>query len=471
MRGAPKSLFTAPLDGEFLTRDQAKALADRVLAFAKADETRVNIASGWTGNTRFAGNEITTSGGSTNTTVTVTSTVGRRRASAQTNILDDASLRRTVESAESLARLSPENPEIVPELGPQEYAAVNGYFDTTAGLDPERRAAATKSAIEASEAAGGAGSNIFVAGFLEANAGASAVATSRGLFAYHRATSANLGITARTPDGTGSGWSNAGARDWSRIDAAALGRTAAQKAAASRNPRAIEPGLYTVVLEPAAVADIMGSLLGTFNARANDEGRGTFSKSGGGTKLGEKIADERVTMYSDPADADLLAQPFAADGTPVRRVTYIENGILKEFAYDRFWAQKQGKAPTGGGGGFGGGGGGGFGGGAVKFVGGTQTTAELIAGTKRGILVTHFFYIRPLDQRTVMLTGLTRDGTFLIENGKITAAVKNFRWNESPLFLLSKIEEIGRAEPVGAGRVMPSLRAKDFNFTSLSDAV
>ena len=173
-------------------------------------------------------------------------------------------------------------------------------------------------------------------------------------------------------------------------------------------------------------------------------------------------------MYSDPADPDLLAQPFAPDGTPVRRVTYIENGILKQFAYDRFWAQKQGKAATGGGGG---GGGGGFGGGAVKFVGGTKTTAELIASTKRGILVTHFFYIRPLDPRTVMLTGLTRDGTFLIENGKITAAVKNFRWNESPLFMLGKIDEIGRAEPVGAGRVMPSLKATDFNFSSLSDAV
>jgi len=464
MPDAPKSLFAAPLDGEYLSRDEAKALADRVLSFAKADETRVNITSGWAGNSRFAGNEITTSGGTTNTAITVTSTIGKRRASSETNILDDASLKRTVEFAESLAKLSPENPELVPELGPQEYATVNGYFDVTADLDPEQRAAAVKRAITAAETAGGAGANIFVAGFLQANAGASAVATSRGLFAYHRSTSVNLGITARTPDGTGSGWSNAGARDWSVVDAAALGRTASAKAAASRSPKAIEPGLYTVVLEPAAVADIMGSLLGTFNARGNDEGRGTFSKTGGGTRLGEKIGDARVTMYSDPADPDLLAQPFASDGTPVRRVTYIENGILKEFAYDRFWAQKQGKAATGGGGG-------GFGGGAIKFVGGTKSTAELIASTRRGILVTHFFYIRPLDPRTVMLTGLTRDGTFLIENGKITAAVKNFRWQESPLFMLGKIDEIGKAEPVGAGRVMPSLKCTDFNFSSLSDAV
>ncbi len=143
-------------------------------------------------------------------------------------------------------------------------------------------------------------------------------------------------------------------------------------------------------------------------------------------------------------------------------MTYIENGVLKEFSYDRYWAQKQGKAATGGGG---------FGGGAIKFAGGSKSVEELIASTKRGILVTHFFYIRPLDPRTVMLTGLTRDGTFLIENGKITAAVKNFRWNESPLFMLIKIEEVGKAESVGAGRVMPSLKCTDFNFSSLSDAV
>lgn len=462
MRHEPKSLFRR--DAEFLSREDARALANRVLAFAKADETRVNITSGWDGNTRFAGNEITTSGGVTDTTVEVTSTIGRRRASARTNILDDASLQRTVEFAESLARLSPENPELVPELGAQDYATVNSFFDSTANLDPETRAAATKQAIEAAESAGKEVGNIFVAGFLQASAGANAVATSRGLFAYHRDTNAGLGITARTPDGTGSGWSNRGARDWRVVDAAALGRIAAQKAVASRNPTAVEPGFYTVVLEPAAVSDIMGSLLGTFNARANDEGRGTYSKTGGGTKLGEKIADSRVTIYSDPTDPDLLSQPFSADGTPVRRVVYLENGILKEFAYDRYWAHRQGKTATGGGGG-------GFGGPAVKFVGGSQSTEDLIAGTERGILVTHFFYIRPLDQRTVMLTGLTRDGTFLIENGKITRAVKNFRWNESPLILLNKLEELGRAEPVGSGRMMPSLRAKDFNFASLSDAV
>src|SRR5262245_53388930 len=264
----PRSLFMA--DAEFLSREQTKALTDRVLSFAKADETRINITTGWAGNTRFAGNEITTSGGTTDTNVTVTSTVGKRRASATTNVLDDESLKRTVAFAESLARLSPEDPEIMPELGPQAYATVHGYADATANLNPEARAAATKQAIAAAEATGRAAGNIFVAGFLQANAGANAIATSRGLFAYHRNSSADLSITARTPDGTGSGWSSMGARDWGAVDAAALGRVAAQKAVASRNPKAIEPGLYTVVLEPQAVADIMPQLGSSCSARTNE---------------------------------------------------------------------------------------------------------------------------------------------------------------------------------------------------------
>jgi predicted Zn-dependent protease len=372
-----------------------------------------------------------------------------------------------VDLSERLAKLSPEDPEIMPELGTQNYSAVRGFIDSTANLGAEQRATAAKRVIDRAAESGKAAGEVFVAGYLEANAGTRAIANNKGLFAYHRATDANLSTTVRTPDGTGSGWASAGARNWGAIDPAALGARAAQKAVASRNPTAIEPGMYTVVLEPQAVADLVPLLGGAFNARAADEGRSPFSKRGGGTKIGEKIADERVTIYSDPTDADLLTSPFDGEGLPIQRRVWIENGILKNLTYSRFWAQKNNVQPTGGGGGFGGGG---FPGG-LKMVGGTKSLDELIAGTQRGILVTHFFYIRGLDNRTVMLTGLTRDGTFLIENGKITKSLKNFRWNESPLFMLNKIEEIGRAEPTSAGQVMPSIRAKDFNFTSLSDAV
>jgi predicted Zn-dependent protease len=449
-----------PGTAQVLSRDEARRLTALVLSFSTADQTRVTVTSERNGNTRFADGSITTSGGSSDTSVTVTVTFGKRRASSSTNVLDDASLKRTVDLASRIARLAPEDPELMPELGPQAYQAVDAFVEATADLDAEARAEAIGRAIDAATTAGKAAGTIFAAGYLEANAFAIAVATSNGLFAYHRTTDADFSVTARTPDGTGSGWAHAGARDWSAVDPATIGRIAAQKAVASRNPREIAPGLYTAVLEPQAVTDLIPLLAGALSARNADEGRSAFSKPGGGTRIGEKVADERVTLYSDPADAGLRGQPFDAEGLPVRRMVWIEKGILKNLAYTRFWAEKQGKQPTGppvaGG---------------LALVGGTKVTEELIAGCARGVLVTHFFYIRALDPRTVLQTGLTRDGAFLIENGRITQSLKNFRWNESPLLMLNRLEDIGRPEPTAAGRLMPALRVRDFNFTSLSDAV
>lgn len=453
-----------------MTRDEMQTLAKRILAMSAADETRVNIVSGATGNTRFAAGDITTSGDMDDTVIAITSTVDGRRASSTTNLTDDASLKRAVDTAERLARLSPKDPELVPELGPQQYQDVSASNSDVSSLGPTARAHAVEQLIAAARTPGGAmpidPSTLFVAGFLEANGGARCVATSRGLFAYHASTSVSLSCTARTPDGTGSGYASAGGHAWTAVDPAALGRHAAQKALASRNPVAIEPGRYTVILEPRAVADFIPLLMGSLNARSADEGRSAFSKKGGGSKLGEKIVDERITLVSDPFDPDLLGQPFDNDGLPLKRVVWIENGVLRNLAYTRYWAQKKGVEPNGAGGG-------GFGRNpaGLKLDGGTKSIEELVAGIERGVLVTHFFYIRSLDQRTVLLTGLTRDGTFLIENGKISRSIKNFRWNDSPLLSLARLADIGKAEPVEAGLVMPALKINDFTFSSLSDAV
>ena len=437
-----------------LTREQAEALARRVLALSSADEARVNIGQAWSGNTRFAANEITTAGGITDIAVTILSAFGRRSASATTNLLDDASLRRAVETSERIARLSPENPEHLPQLGQQQYAEVRAFSERTADLSPEQRALAASTVLGLPAIRE---HSLEVSGYIEANASMSAVATSRGLFAYHTSTDANMSTTVRTPDGTGSGYAARGVRDWGDVDAREIGARATDKALRSRNPQAIEPGQYTVVLEPQAVADVLPLLAGSFGARQADEGRSPFARQGGGSKIGEKVADERVTIYSDPADAELLSQPFDAEGLPIRRTVWIENGVLKNLAYSRFWAQKQGREPSGGGG--------------FKMLGGTKSVEQLVAETDRGILVTRFWYIRFLDQRTVMLTGLTRDGTFLIERGKATKSLRNFRWNDSPLFMLNRIDELGRAERTDAGQVVPSLRVRGFNFTSLSEAV
>ena len=468
---APRTLFAqgAPV----LSRDDAQALSKRILSFATADATRVTLRSGTRANSRFAVNQMSTAGDNTDTVVTVLSAFGKRSATATTNKLDDASLRQVVGNAESLARLSPEDPEAMPELDPQQYQEGIGWSEATAQLDPTARAAAIQKIIDPARAAG-----LVSTGYIESRGTALAIANSKGLFAYSRNTEAVLTTTVRTPDGQGSGWGGAAHWDWNRIDAATLGATAIQKARASHQAVAVEPGRYTVILEPTAVGNLVQLLLGALNARSADEGRSFFTKQGGGNKLGLKVMDERVTLLSDPRDPDIGTSNFSGDGLPLGRTVWIENGVVRNLAYDRYWAQKQGtQANSGGGGGFFGGGGGG--GAGLKMLGTDQSLDDLIASTERAILVTRFWYIRPVDPRTVLNTGLTRDGTFLIEKGKVTKAVKNFRFNESPIFMLNNLEAMSRPIRVSASEsgntgqaiVVPAIRTREFSFTSLSDAV
>jgi predicted Zn-dependent protease len=335
------------------------------------------------------------------------------------------------------------------------------WSDATASLDPATRASAVKKIADPAKAA-----NLVSTGFMEAITGANAIANNKGLFAYNRATSSVLTTTVRTADGTGSGWAGYTHHDWSKVDPSVLGARATQKAKSSVNPVAIEPGRYTVVFEPTAVGNLVQFIARAFNARAADEGRSFFSMPGGKNKLGAKIVDERVTIVSDPYDSDVAGSPFSGDGSPTKRVVWIENGVVKNLDYDRFWAQKQNRAPTGSGG-------------SIRMSGGTASLDDLIRSTQRGLLVTRFWYLRPVDARTILYTGLTRDGTFLIENGKITKPVKNLRFNDSPVFMLNNLEALGVPERVSASEggepgqaiMVPPIKVRDFNFTSLSDAV
>lgn len=446
----------------FLSRDEAEALARRVLAMSSADEARVNIESGSIGNTRFARNQISTAGDVTNASLSVTSAFGKRVASAETNRFDDESLRQVVQTAERLARLVPEDPEYLGELGPQEYPAYDGFAESTANLGPEER---NRAAMAVAEPAARAG--LVSTGFINHYAGSQAVATSRGLFAYAQGTGANYTTTVRTPDGTGSGWAGTGNNDWTQIDPAELAERAIRKAETSRNPRAVEPGRWTVILEPTAVANMVTLMMWSMGARQADEGRSFFSKQGGGNRIGEQIVDPRVTIFSDPSHPALATTPFSGEGLPNQRMVWIEDGVVRNLAYDRFWAQEQGREPTG------------FSAGSYYMTGGNSSVEEMIRSTERGLLVTRFWYIRSVDPRTILYTGLTRDGTFLIENGQITGAVKNMRWNESPIFMLNNVEamsepvRVGSSESGDAGPaiVVPAVKARDFTFTSISDAV
>ena len=457
MSAARSILGVSPVLG----RAEAEAIARKVLSFATADETRVVVNSSTHANTRWAVNQVSTAGDSTNATVSVRSAFGARSAVSTTNRLDDAALREVVRSAETLAKLSPEDPEAMPELAPQQYAEAKGWSDVTAQLDPAARAAAVRKICDAAAA-----ENLVATGFLDATGNAQAIANSKGLFAYGRGSEAALTTTVRTADGRGSGWGGGAHWDWARIDAEALGRRAIEKAKASRDPVAIEPGRYTVVLEPTAVGNLVQLIAGSLAARGADEGRSFFSKPGGGNKIGSKVVDERVTILSDPFDADVAGNPFTNEGLPTRRSVWIENGVVRNLNYDRYWAQKKGVSPT-------------ASGGSLKMSGGSSTMEEMIASTPRGLLVTRFWYLRPVDQRTILYTGLTRDGTFLIENGKITRAVKNLRFNDSPVFMLNNLEALGTPVRVSASEnggpgqaiMVPALKVRDFNFTSLSDAV
>jgi predicted Zn-dependent protease len=306
---------------------------------------------------------------------------------------------------------------------------------------------------------GTTGSAIKIAGFFEHGARMFAIASSQGGWAHHAWTTAELTCTARTPDGTGSGWAGSRSHRVGDVDAAALAKIAVDKAVASAKPARLDPGRYTVVLEPAAVASLMTFLTGSFNARRADEGRSFFSRPGGGTKVGDKLFPETITLRSDPTDAQLAVMPFDRDAVPLAPATWIEKGTVRGLTYGRYWAKKQGKPATGQPDGW-------------VLDGGTATRDELIKGVKRGVLITRFWYLRWIDQQSILVTGLTRDGVFLIENGAITRPVNNFRFNESPVQMLGKCDGLTAAvvSPEGNLRV-PALRTHEFNLASISEAV
>jgi len=442
-----------------LTKAEAKALLTKVLAYSKAEQCEVNLSCSDSGNLRYARNAVSTSGGISSNSLVVSSAFGKKLGTATINEFDDASLEKVVRRAEELAQLAPENPEFMPFLGPQEYGAESPTFSpATAAVTPKERANAVQASLkEAMDA------KLNAAGFLLNSVGCSAMMNSKGLFAYNTSTDVAFNITVRTDDGKGSGYATRGYNDFSKLNAKADTAIAAKKAMSSLTAKAIEPGKYTVILEPTAVAVMLENLFYSLDARQADEGRSFMSKTGGKTKVGEQLVDERVNIYSDPWNPELPTATWSGDGRPQQKINWVEKGVVKNLYSSRYWAQKTGikPIPTPGG---------------MIMQGGTKSLEELIKGTEKGILVTRLWYIRTVDPQTLLLTGLTRDGTFYIENGEIKFPVKNFRFNESPIIMLNNLDEIGITERTvsaesEANYLLPPLRIRDFTFTSLSDAV
>ena len=441
-----------------LSKEEALSLLKKVLGYSKADACEISLSGSEGGNIRYARNDVSTAGDISTITLAVSSTFGKKTGTATINEFDDASLEKVVRRAEELAQLSPENPEYMPPLEPQTLKESITYVPATAAMTPDTRAEAVSKSIGVSKEA-----KLEAAGYVENTTSFDAFLNSKGLFAYNTGTDVIFSVTNRNASGTGSGYAARGYNDIRKLDTLSATRIAAQKASASADAKALEPGKYTVILEPVAGVYMLENLFRGFDARSADEGRSFMSKPGGGNRLGEQLMDKQVTIYSDPFNPELPSNTWNREGMPLEKMNWIEKGVVKNLSYSRYWAQKQNvkpvpQPPN------------------MIMEGGTASLEDLIKGTEKGILVSRLWYIRMVDPQTLLLTGLTRDGTFYIENGQIKHPIKNFRFNESPVIMLNNLEALGRPErsiSVESYRsyLVPPMKIRDFTFTSLSDAV
>jgi predicted Zn-dependent protease len=439
-----------------LTKEQFQKLAEKAISFSTFPECGVSLSSTENAFIRFALNGVTTSGFVANQSMGISVSKDKKSGNTSVDDFSDNAIRDAVARAEQIASISLVNPEDVPPLGPQKYSTADNFIESTARARNPVMAPHVRAVIDAAKSKG-----LVAAGYFERNAGHFATANKAGNFGFGRYTDAYLSSTVRNPEGTSSGWASHPAVRIEDISGESIGRIAAEKCLKWKDPVKLDPGKYTVVLEPTAVGDLIPLMAFSTQARAAEEGRSFLSKKGGGTLLGEKLFPEFVTLRTDPFHKLYPALPWGGGGLPASPMSWIEGGVVKNLWYDRYWALKAGKEPT-----------------PVPsnlvLDGGTKTLDELIASVDRGLLVTRFWYIRPVNPQTVQLTGLTRDGLFLIEEGKVTKPVVNFRFNESPVRMLQNTIAMGR--PVRtrggeSGMIVPPLVVKEFPFTSISDAV
>jgi len=444
-----------------IARDEAKAVLDRAIAAAGGREVEVILGGGTDALTRFANNEITQNVAERRYRLSVRVVDGKRTGRATGNDLSDAGIARLMARAVEATRLSPEIQELLPLPGPQTYRASDGFDPATAALNADVRAREVGKAVARCRAAGLDGAGIYEvrAGTIGdyGEIGPLAMATSSGLFAYHAGTSAEFLISAL--DGTASGWAGRESHRAGDMDGDALSQRAVEKALRSREPKAWEPGRYTVVLEPAAVADLIQDMSWiSFGALLVQEGRSFLSG-----RIGQKVMGENVTLRDDPFHPLHLGSPFDSEGMPTLPTTLIERGVARGAVYDRQTAAKEGRQSTGHGlpvpntyGPL-----------ARHLVlqGGSWTAEDLIRRVDRGLLVTRVWYTNVVDPKTVTLTGMTRDGLFAIEKGKVTHAVRNFRFNQSVVQMLGQVEGMS-AEECSGGVVCPALLVRDFTMSS-----
>jgi len=446
-----------------LGKKRVKELTDGILARSTADQTEVVVLAGDEYLTRFANSAIHQNVAETDSEVRIRVALGSRVGVATTNNLDDEALARTLENALSIARLQPENPDFKSLPGPQPTPEFTSFSQATASCTPEQRAEGAGSICMMAREAGVVASGALTTSLFEAG-----VANSLGVFGHFITTYAEINTVIMSD--TSAGYASDMALDVNDLDYEAIGREAVDKCMRSQNPRTLEPGEYTVILEPYAVQDFIQMMAFTgFSAVAMQEGR-SFMVG----KIGQQIVDPRVSIWDDGQDGRGLPWPFDFEGVPKQRVDLIEKGVARGVVYDSYRAGKEeGKSSTGH---------------ALPapnawgpfpmnafFGPGDATLEEMVASTERGLYVTRFHYTRPVEPTKVVVTGMTRDGTFLIENGKIAYPVKNLRFTQSYLEALNQVDMIGKElrllSGMGGlgGTVQPALKLGSFNFTGATE--
>jgi predicted Zn-dependent protease len=449
------------VESDLLTRkecEEALNLAHRAARSQGVDDVELLIGGSSHALTRFANNTIHQNVAEQGRHVSVRVVTDHRTARASTNRFDRDSISTAVQHAIEIAKSLQPDPDILPLTGPADVPHCDRFFPSTAECSPYDRARVVSDAIRIVESAGQTAAGIYsTAEAMEA------ILNSRGVFAYHAETLARFSITAMAEDS--SGWAKASSPDLTAFDPAGLARRAAMKAQLSRSPREIDPGRYTVILEPAAVLDLVGQMFGDFSGTAIEDKRSFLTD-----RLNEKLFGDNINIFDDVYHPLQAGPAFDGEGTPRQKLRLVENGIPRELAFSRTAAHHAGVQPTGHG----------FpapneyGEAPVNIVmqGGDVPFDDLISSMNRGILVTRLWYIREVDPYEKIMTGMTRDGTFLVEGGRIVCGVRNFRFNQGLIELLNNVELMTLEERASGEEaldmVAPALRAREFNFTEVT---
>jgi PmbA protein len=457
---APRSRRTTPRssDGARFTSAELEEIAERILKISEAEETEVEIDSTTDALTRFANNTIHQNVAEHTLHISVRAVVDGRTARAATNKTDEESLRRVASTAARLAKNQPENPDLLSMLGPQKYQKVNRFFASTAAATPQDRAKAVTRVCHLAEKNKQTAAGIFSTGSTQ-----SVLANSKGLFARDQETDAEFSVTILESDS--SGWAKANSPDISDIHPEALAASASRKSADSRSPRELTPGHYTAILEPAAVLDLLGFLFYDFAGTAVLDKRSCLND-----RMGKKIFGDNITIWDDVYYPLQSGAPYDGEGYPRQKVLLVDRGTPKNLVYSRATAKKMKAKPTGHG----------FtlpneyGEAPMNLViaGGEKSVDEMIRSTDKGILVTRLWYIREVDPYEKILTGMTRDGTFLVENGRVTGGIRNFRFNQSILEALANVEMLGPSVRAAGEEsfemVVPAMKVRNFHFSEVT---